>query len=77
MKANQSRIIVLGNMSGNGDLMIKKGKDGEPEKIFIRKGATTPLHKLLDKIRGITKANAELETTLKNSAAEFVKKNPV
>jgi len=44
MDVNKIRIITLGNMKGDGDLMLKPASKNEPEKIFVRKGSTTIFH---------------------------------
>jgi hypothetical protein len=38
MDVNKIRIITLGNMKGDGDLMLKPASEKQPEKIFIRLG---------------------------------------
>ena len=66
MDVNKIRIITLGNMKGDGDLMLKPASKNEPEKIFVRKGSTTIFHKLADKIRGIKQAPYNIEVSLLN-----------
>ncbi len=66
MDVHKIRIITLGNMKGDGDLMLKPASKNEPEKIFIRKGSTTIFHKLADKIRGIKQAPYNIEVSLLN-----------
>jgi hypothetical protein len=66
MDVNKIRIITLGNMKGDGDLMLKPASKNEPEKIFVRKGSTTIFHKLADKIRGIQHAPYNIEVSLLN-----------
>jgi hypothetical protein len=66
MDVNKIRIITLGNMNGDGDLMLKPASKNEPEKIFVRKGSTTIFHKLADKIRGIQHAPYNIEVSLLN-----------
>ncbi len=66
MDVHKIRIITLGNMKGNGDLMLKPASKNEPEKIFVRKGSTTIFHKLADKIRGIKQAPYNIEVSLLN-----------
>jgi hypothetical protein len=65
MDVHKIRIITLGNMKGNGDLMLKPASKNEPEKIFVRKGSTTIFHKLADKVRGIKKAPDDVGNALK------------
>ena len=64
MDVNKIRIITLGNMKGDGDLMLKPASKNEPEKIFVRKGSTTIFHKLADKVRGIKKAPDDVGNAL-------------
>ncbi len=66
MDVHKIRIITLGNMKGDGDLMLKPASKNEPEKIFVRKGSTTIFHKLADKIRGIKQAPYNIEVSLLN-----------
>jgi len=66
MDVSKIRIITLGNMKGDGDLMLKPASKNEPEKIFVRKGSTTIFHKLADKIRGIQHAPYNIEVSLLN-----------
>jgi len=66
MDVNKIRIITLGNMKGDGDLMLKPASKNQPEKIFVRKGSTTIFHKLADKIRGIQHAPYNIEVSLLN-----------
>ncbi len=66
MDVHKIRIITLGNMKGDGDLMLKPASKNEPEKIFVRKGSTTIFHKLADKIRGIKQAPHNIEVSLLN-----------
>ena len=66
MDVHKIRIITLGNMKGNGDLMLKPASKNEPEKIFVRKGSTTIFHKLADKIRGIKQAPYNIKVSLLN-----------
>ncbi len=66
MDVHKIRIIILGNMKGDGDLMLKPASKNEPEKIFVRKGSTTIFHKLADKIRGIKQAPHNIEVSLLN-----------
>jgi hypothetical protein len=77
MDVNKIRIIALGNMTGDGDLMLKPASEKQPEKIFIRKGSTTIFHKLADKLRGIQKAPVEVELAIRrisnNEAFENIK----
>jgi hypothetical protein len=64
MDVNKIRIITLGNMKGDGDLMLKPASKNEPEKIFVRKGSTTIFHKLADKVRGIKKAPDDVDKAI-------------
>ncbi len=77
MDVNKIRIITLGNMKGDGDLMLKPASEKQPEKIFIRKGSTTIFHKLADKLRGIQKAPVDVELAIRrisnNEAFENIK----
>jgi hypothetical protein len=77
MDVNKIRIITLGNMKGDGDLILKPASKNEPEKIFVRKGSTTIFHKLADKVRGIKKAPDDIGKALKltsnNGALENIK----
>jgi hypothetical protein len=77
MDVNKIRIITLGNMKGDGDLMLKPASKNESEKIFMRKGSTTIFHKLADKLRGIQKAPVEVELAIRrisnNEAFENIK----
>jgi len=77
MDVNTIRIIALGNMKGDGDLMLKPASKNEPEKIFVRKGSTTIFHKLADKLRGIQKAPVEVDLAIRrisnNEAFENIK----
>ena len=68
MDVNKIRIITLGNMKGDGDLMLKPASKNEPEKIFVRKGSTTIFHKLADIARGIKKANPDVQYALRLTA---------
>ena len=68
MDVNQIRIVALGNMKGNGDLMFKPASKNEPAKIFYRKGSTTIFHKLADMARGIKEAPIEVRYALSLTA---------
>jgi hypothetical protein len=68
MDVNQIRIVALGNMKGNGDLMFKPASKNEPAKIFYRKGSTTIFHKLADMARGIKQAPIEVRYALSLTA---------
>ena len=65
MDMNNIRIISLGNMKGDGELMLKPGSKNEPEKLFVRKGSTTIFHMLVDKLRGIQKAPVDVELAIR------------
>ena len=77
MDVNNIRIISLGNMKGDGELMLKPGSKNEPEKLFVRKGSTTIFHMLVDKLRGIQKAPVDVELAIRrisnNEAFENIK----
>lgn len=64
MDVNNIRIITLGNMKGDGDLMLKPASKNEPEKVFLRKGSTTIFHKLVDMLRGIKQAPLDVRYAL-------------
>jgi hypothetical protein len=68
MDVNKIRIITLGNMKGDGDLMLKPASKNESEKIFVRKGSTTIFHKLADMTRGIKKAKPDVQYALRLTA---------
>lgn len=68
MDVNKIRIITLGNMKGDGDLMLKPASKNESEKIFVRKGSTTIFHKLADMARGIKKATFDVQYALRLTA---------
>ena len=68
MDVNKIRIITLGNMKGDGDLMLKPASKNEPAKIFYRKGSTTIFHKLADMARGIKQAPIDVQYALRLTA---------
>ena len=68
MDVNKIRIITLGNMKGDGDLMLKPASKNEPAKIFFRKGSTTIFHKLADMARGIKQAPIDVRYALSLTA---------
>lgn len=62
------RIITLGNMKGDGDLMLKPASKNEPAKIFFRKGSKTIFHKLVHMARGIKQAPIDVRYALSLTA---------
>ncbi len=68
MNVNKIRIITLGSMKGDGDLMLKPASKNKPAKIFFRKGSTTIFHKVADMARGIKQAPFDVRYALSLTA---------
>ena len=70
MVVNKPKIVILGNVedvkgTSNGQWKLKEGKNGKPDKIFLRTGSMIQIKELFDKVRGIKDAPNGITTSLK------------
>ena len=72
MVVNKPKIVILGNVedvkgTSNGEWKLKEGKNGKPDKIFLRTGSMIQIKKLFDKVRGIKDAPVGITKSLKET----------
>ena len=67
MDGIKPKTITLGNVEGNGQWMQRQGKNGEPDKIFLRTGSMIGIKKIFDNIRGIKTAPLAITKSLERT----------